>query len=599
MRISDRSVEEVREAANIVEVSSEFTALRRQGTRFVGLCPYPDHAEKTPSFTVHAERNFYHCFGCDKGGDAIKLVMDLKAFSFVDAVSYLAERSGVVLVFEGGGDPDAARERNLRRRAIHKALAAAAVYYHKYLLKSRSSEAEHARRYLKGRGIEHSTIGEFRLGYAPPRGLGGFAGAAAKLGLGRRVLDAAGLLSARGGERFSGRITFPISDRRGRIVGFGARALGDEHPKYLNSPETEIFNKRDLLYGFPQVAEAMREERAALIVEGYTDVLMLYQSGIKNAVATLGTSTSAGHLKLLGNYVDRVYALFDPDAAGERATERVIWTDELAVTAARLQLDLQLLRLPEDPADWLLKHSPEEFTRLLNGAVPILEYSIRRIADENRGSDVISRSKSVPKARELIDKIEDSVLRREAIRLASDALGVDPLVLEEERRASAAPTRSPRLMANPTDPHQQAGREVLAVLLARPYLTAGLLKDGLRVSSLPDPVSLRPEDFWGELQADVFLLLREHAGEGFDDVVADERARPFMDQLGVLAARVEEIRCGNLYSSDRSIRETFLRLVILSRQRGKRETADYDEKERLQAEVQALKEALRAVSVEP
>src|SRR5918998_2267180 len=190
LRISQRSIEEVRETANIVEVASEFTALRRQGTRFVGLCPYPDHSEKTPSFTVHAERNFYHCFGCDKGGDAIKLVMDLKAFSFVDAISYLAERSGVELAFEGAGNPDAARERNLRRRAIHKALAAAAVYYHKYLVKSRSSEAEHARRYLKGRGLKDSTIEEFRLGYAPSRGVGGFTGAAARLGLDRKVLDA-------------------------------------------------------------------------------------------------------------------------------------------------------------------------------------------------------------------------------------------------------------------------------------------------------------------------------------------------------------------------------------------------------------------------
>ena len=153
----------MREAANIVEVASEFTALRRQGTRFVGLCPYPDHSEKTPSFSVTPDRGFYYCFGCSRGGDAIKLVSELKNFSFVDAVSYLAERSGVELEFEGG-DPEAAKERNLRRRSIHKALAAAAVYYHKYLLKSRSPEAEHARNYLKSRRIAFSTIEEFRLG---------------------------------------------------------------------------------------------------------------------------------------------------------------------------------------------------------------------------------------------------------------------------------------------------------------------------------------------------------------------------------------------------------------------------------------------------
>src|SRR5215217_2878773 len=219
LRISQRSIEEVREAARIVEVASEFTALRRQGARFAGLCPYSDHQEKTPSFSVSPDRGFYYCFGCQRGGDAIKLVTDLKNLSFGDAVSYLAERSGVELQFEGSAsDSEAARRRSLRRRTIHKALAAAAVYYHKYLLGSRSPQAEHARDYLRGRGIEISTIEEFRLGYAPARGGSGFLGAARRLDLDPKILEEAGLLSARGGERFSGRITFPISDLRGRIV---------------------------------------------------------------------------------------------------------------------------------------------------------------------------------------------------------------------------------------------------------------------------------------------------------------------------------------------------------------------------------------------
>jgi DNA primase len=593
LRISDHSIEEVRERTNIVEVASEFTALRRQGTRFVGLCPYPDHSEKTPSFGVAPDRGFYYCFGCQRGGDAIKLVSELKNFSFVDAVAYLAERSGVEVEYEGVANPDAARERNSRRRNIHKALAAATAYYHKYLSKARSPQAENARRYLKGRGLELSTIEEFRLGYAPPRGVGGFAGAAARLGLDRKVLDAAGLLSARGGERFAGRITFPISDRRGRIVGFGARALGDDHPKYLNSPETEIFNKRDLLYGFPQVSEAMRKERAALVVEGYTDVLMLYQAGIKNAVATLGTATTPAHLRTLSGYADRIYLLFDPDAAGEKAIERA------AATAAELRLDLRVLRLPQDPADWLLEHPTEEFAELLEGAVPVLEYSIRRIVQRTRGAEATERSRAVPEVKNLINEIKDPVLYREALRLAGEALGVDPTLLEGDRRRVSAARAAPVASAAPTDPHQQAGREVLAVLLARPQLTAGLLGEGFRAASLPEPVSLRPDDFWGERQADVFSLLRDHAGEELDDVVADDRARPFMDQLGALAARADEIRRADLYASDRSVWQALLRLVILSRQRDKLETADYDEKERLRIEIQSLKDSLRAVSVEP
>ena len=182
MRIAQRSIEEVREAADIVEVTSEFTALKRQGARFSGLCPYPDHQEKTPSFSVDPEKGLYHCFGCGKGGDTIKLVMDLKSFDFAEAVSYIAERSGVELQFEGGGDPDAARQRALRRRQVHKALAAATVYYHKYLLNSQTPEAQQARRYLQDRQMERSTIEEFRLGYAPPRGCFGVSGDGEEVG---------------------------------------------------------------------------------------------------------------------------------------------------------------------------------------------------------------------------------------------------------------------------------------------------------------------------------------------------------------------------------------------------------------------------------
>ena len=591
----------------MVEVASEFTALRRQGTRFIGLCPYPDHSEKTPSFTVHAERNFYHCFGCDKGGDAIKLVMDLKAFSFVDAVSYLAERSGIELEFEGGGNPDAARERNLRRRAIHKALAAAAVYYHKYLRKSRSSEAARARSYLKGRGIERSTIEEFRLGFAPPRGAGGFAGAAAKLGIERRILDAAGLLSARGGERFSGRITFPISDRRGRIVGFGARALGDEHPKYLNSPETEIFNKRDLLYGFPQVGEAMRKERAAIIVEGYTDVLMLYQSGIKNAVATLGTATTPSHLRTLSGFADKIYMLFDPDTAGEKALERADATvrelertgdPDTVATATKLKLDLRVLRLTEDPADWLLEHSPEEFAEMLSDAVTLLEYIFRRKVESARGASVAERSRMMSEVQGLIGRIDDPVFYREALRVAAEALGVSPQELESGRREQFVRAATPRRVAS-VSPLEQAGQLVLALFLARPDLTVRMLEQGVQVPRLREPFKLGAADFATEPQSGIFLLLREHRGENLQSVLSDERARDLMDQLFALGAEAEGIRRSGLYSSEASVREALLRLGILSRERTKNETADYDEKDALRSEIQALTEALRAVSVEP
>ncbi len=531
----------------------------------------------TGSHTFLTKMGITH--NCQRGGDAIKLVMDLKSLEFAEAVSYLADHSGVELQFEGGGDPDAARERSLRRRQIHRALAAATVYYHKYLLRSQTPEAQQARHYLRDRQIQASTIEEFRLGYAPPRGTSGFVSAAGRLDLDRRILDAAGLLSPRGGERFAGRITFPISDRRGRIVGFGARTLGDDQPKYLNSPETEIFNKRDLIYGFPQVSEAIRKERAALVVEGYTDVLMLYQSGIENAVATLGTATTPGHLRMLSGYADRIYVLFDPDAAGERAIERA------AATAADLKLDLRVLRLPEDPADWLLEHSPEEFAGMLKDAVPVLEYGIRRIVARTMGADATQRSRAVPEVRSMIQEIKDPVLYREALRLATESLGVGPEVL----RSTEQPSSSSSQAGGQDDPQTEAGGAVLTLILARPDLTAPLLQEGIKIPSLPEPLTLRTEDFRDETHARIFTLLREHAGRDLDAVLSDERARPLMDRIGALASQGER-----LYPSETSAREAWLRLAILSRELSKRETQDYDRKDVLQSEIQHLKQALRS-----
>ncbi len=580
----------MRETANIVEVASEFTALRRQGTNLVGLCPYPDHSEKTPSFSVSPEKNFYYCFGCQKGGDAIKLVGELKSFSFVEAVSHLAEHFGVELKFEGRSPEEAkhAQQRAARRRSAYKALAVATAYYHKYLLKSPA--AEEARRYLKERGLERSTIEEFRLGYAPPRGQSGFIQAARKVGLGREVLEVAGLLSTRGGERFVDRVTFPISDKRGRIVGFGARSLGDAKPKYLNSPETDIFNKRSLLYGFPQVTEAVRREKEALVVEGYTDVLMLYQSGIKNAVATLGTATTPGHLKALGDYVEKVYVLFDPDSAGEKAIERILDTEQVVVTAATLQLDLRLLRLPQDPADWLLAHPTEEFTALLSDAIPVLEYSIRRIADDVRGSDVMKRSRAVPKMRELIRKVDDSVLYNEALRLAAEALGVGLEVLDERRTstrpASRTTTRS-NALPSPSDPLIEAGRELLALMLARPDLAACPLREGVTAPALSEePIVLETKDFGDEEHARIFALLSEHAGEDLRSALSDERARPLLNEISALQAAGER-----LYPSAASLRAAWFRLAALSREKAKLLTEDFDKKYRLHLQIKHLNEA--------
>lgn len=498
---------------------------------------------------------------CQRGGDAIKLVMELKNLPFAEAVSHLGERFGIELEFEGRSPEEerAAKTRTTRRRSGYRALAAAAAYYHKYLLKASSSEE--ARRYLKARGMELSTIEEFRLGYAPPRGAAGFSAAARKVGLDRSALEAAGLLSPRGGERFVDRVTFPISDLRGRIVGFGARTLGDAKPKYLNSPETELFNKRSLLYGLPQAAGAMRREKAALIVEGYTDVLMLHQSGIKNAVATLGTAMTEQHLKALSGNADTIHLLFDPDEAGEKAVERA------AATAAELKLDLRVLRLPEDPADWLLEHPAEEFRELLSGSVPVLEYVFRRKADRARGSGAAERSRVVSEIRDLIKEIRDPVFHRDALRLATEALGVNARVLdsapqpgtERIERSNGPARRAPR------DPAVEVGREILAHLLTRPDLASRVLRNGVAAPPiLQEPLVLLPGDFVDESQARIFELLTRRAGEALNVVLSDDQARPLVDAISALQAFGED-----LYTSEVSLHAAWFRLGALSRERAK------------------------------
>ncbi|QIN83083.1 toprim domain-containing protein [Rubrobacter tropicus] len=397
--------------------------------------------------------------------------------------------------------------------------------------------------------------------------------------------------------------------------------MGDAQPKYLNSPETEIFNKRDLLYGFPQVAQAVSRERAALIVEGYTDVLMLYQSGIKNAVATLGTATTPSHLKTLSGYVDRIYMLFDPDAAGERALERADATvqelertnnsddADAAVEATRLKLDLRVLRLSADPADWLLEHSAEEFRSMLTSqAMPLLEYIFRRKAEWARGADATERSRILPEIRTLIKRIDDPVFHEEAIRLASETLGVSQEALQVKRnrppvetpvRARRPPARNPSPSPDFGNPLLEAGRETLAAILARPELSAEPLRQGVRVPALSEPLMLLPEDFGDEAQARVFAVLKEHAGANMSAVFSDERARPLMDLLMTLDAEAARIRRDGLYPSKASIRELWLRLVILSRRRTQRETDDYDEKETLRKEIRSLEEARRGSSSTP
>ena len=341
-RIKDESVEAVKAAANIVELVEARVRLRKVGGRYSGLCPF--HQEKTPSFSVSPDRGTYHCFGCGVGGDSISFVRETESLDFVGAIEWLAERFRVPLEYEDAS-PEADAKRH-RRQRLYALLDQAASFYERVLWETPAGEP--VREYLTSRGLGEDVCREFRLGLSP---------AGAKLGKGagekgftRDELAAAGLLSRRGGDYFERRLMFPLTDARGRIVGFQARKLHEDDPlrgKYVNSPESELFRKSNVLYGLNLARPAISKEDRALVVEGNTDVIALRQAGVLPVVASMGTALTEAQLKELGRLTRRLFLCFDSDAAGEDATLRGM---ELA---SKQGFDVRVVALPsgKDPAD--------------------------------------------------------------------------------------------------------------------------------------------------------------------------------------------------------------------------------------------------------
>ncbi len=307
-------LDELRRKADIVAVVGQTVALRRQGQRLVGLCPF--HQEKSPSFSVSAERGLFYCFGCHAGGDVIDYVMKRDGFSFPDAVAFLAAEFHVELP-EEEATPEAA-QRQERRQVLLRLLEAAQERFFGHLA---GPEGEAARRYLAGRGLKGDDVRQFDLGYA----VGGDDICRALKASGELLLEAGLGARSQGGrlyDRFRERVTFAIRDRAGHIVGFGGRLLGDGQPKYLNSAETPLFHKGSLLYGWSWAQRKMREEQAVTLVEGYMDAIALHRHGFVATVATLGTALTEDHARQLGRAVKRAYLAFDSDAAGQAAVRR-------------------------------------------------------------------------------------------------------------------------------------------------------------------------------------------------------------------------------------------------------------------------------------
>ena len=314
-RIKDTSVEAVKAAANIVDLVEARTRLRKVGGRYTGLCVF--HQEKTPSFSVSPDRGTYYCFGCHAGGDAISFVREIEGLDFVGAIEWLADRFSVPLEYEDS-TPEADAQRK-RKERLYALLDQAATFYERVLW---AESGKAVQEYLASRGLNEEACREFRLGLSSG---GSLASKAREKGFTNEELSAAGLLTKRGGDYFQRRLMFPLADARSRVIGFQARKLHEDDPlrgKYVNSPESDLFHKSNVLYGLHLARAAITKEERAVVVEGNTDVIALHQAGLKPVVASMGTALTERQLSELSRLTRRVFLCFDSDSAGEDATLR-------------------------------------------------------------------------------------------------------------------------------------------------------------------------------------------------------------------------------------------------------------------------------------
>ncbi|MBI1852845.1 MAG: DNA primase [Planctomycetes bacterium] len=481
--IPEDTLSQVRSANDVVELIGSYVPLKRSGSSWKGLCPF--HEEKTPSFSVNPQRQTYHCFGCGASGNAISFVMAVEKLTFVDAVRSLADRAGIRIQPQG---PREAAEAS-RRAAISSTVEWATKYFEETLW---SSAGVDARKYLLSRGIAATTARTYRLGFALPS-WDGLLRAARGFGISQDLLAGAGLVIPRenGGcyDRFRARLVFPIFDVQGRPIAFGARSLDGSEPKYLNSPETELFSKGRVLYGLHVAGEAARKGSLLAIGEGYTDVIMAHQLGFAPMVATLGTALTRDHARLVRRFAEDVRLVYDADEGGERASERGI---EIFLEEG---LEVRIATLPDglDPCDLLVRDgSADSFRAAIDGARDYVEYAIDAAQKRHDTTTVSGRAAAAESLLEIVRRLGDPIRRDLVVRRISDALGVSETALRQklaEKSSKTAPRPASQESDGPVEsPRRRWESELVAQLFAMPTrlpsVAAELTAEGLEEKDL-------------------------------------------------------------------------------------------------------------------
>jgi len=512
----------VKDAADIVQVVGEVVELKRAGIRLTGLCPF--HSEKTPSFTVNPQGQFFHCFGCGEHGDVFAFVMKYHHMDFPEALKTLAQKYGIE-VAERQLTP--AEQHQLRRReALYEANEAAVTVYQHCLRHPKLGKV--ARAYLEQRGVPAEVVERYRLGCAPDPEQAGWSFLADQLlarGLPAEALEQAGLAvgKERGGhyDRFRARIMFPIVDMTGRVAAFGGRILGEGKPKYMNSPESPIFDKGRLLFGLYQHREAIRKQRRSLVVEGNFDLLLLAVHGIDNVVAPLGTALTRDHIHTLRGYGDEAVLLFDADAAGLKAAMRSI----PYFLAEQVEGRVALLPAGHDPDSYVRAEGPAAIAALVDGARPLAEFAFDALVRAH-GLTLAGKNKIVGELKGLIKEAADPEQRALMVAHFSEKLGVSPgyfLPGQQTAKAPSVPEGASPPQGLARLPKQE--KQLLDFLLLYPEYLGELKKAGLE-RVIREPAAVR-----------FVALLEQAAGtascqpEHLLELAADEHERAYIAQV--------------------------------------------------------------------
>lgn len=402
---SEEFVQQVRSAIDIVEVISEYVPLKKSGRSMVGLCPF--HSEKTPSFHVSAERQFFHCFGCKAGGDVYSFLMQMEQLTFPEALRKLAERAGIPFPT---ADSQAAENQNTAKLAMYEAHKLAAKLYHHVL--TSLPYGEKALAYLRKRGLSEQTIVEYQIGYAPDS-WDFLTNRLKKRGFSLPLMVEAGLLARsengqRIYDRFRGRIMFPIHDTQGEVIGFGGRSLDGSQPKYLNTPETPLFSKSHVVFNLHRSRTAIRKRKQAILFEGYVDVIAAWQAGVQQGVATLGTALTEQQARMIRRNADQVIVCYDGDAAGQEAAEKAVALLQEAGCSVRVAM------LPQgvDPDEYIRRNGAEAFSQnVLLQAVPVMAFRLQQLRAKHVLRDEDDQARFVQEALQLIAQLPSPVER--------------------------------------------------------------------------------------------------------------------------------------------------------------------------------------------